>query len=124
MNIWSIVIAAAIFILPSLLSGKKTAGKKTVSVPRDAEEPEVPRTFADLEDDDEAEYATDGLGQPVFTYEDNSGVSAVATSGRETQTRVVLQSTLGDNIPVTVSGELFDLRKAVIYQAIMERVGE
>lgn len=129
MSFWSIVIAAVFFILPSLLSGKKSAGKKAVpaaSVPEDDFPMEDPHFMGD---DDEALYEeerdaveSDDLGQPVFSYEtiienkDNS--ERIISEEEKLESRMEKVNSMS----VNTLDEDFDLRKAIIYQTIMQRV--
>ena len=129
MNIWSIIIAVAIFILPSLLPGKKNTGKKTVSAaPAPAPVMGIPEedvtdtvddggAFFD-EDDDYAE--ADDLGQPYFSYE-TVGENKVKSSVQFEEKEGVSVVDEPDSMPVTTLDEVFDLRKAIIYQTIMQR---
>ena len=128
MSFWSIVIAAVFFILPSLLSGKKSTGKKAVpaaSVPEDDFPMEGPHFMGD---DDEALYEeeetveADDLGQPVFSYEtiienkDNS--ERIISEEEKLESRMEKVNSMS----VNTLDEDFDLRKAIIYQTIMQRV--
>lgn len=144
MNIWSIIIAAAIFILPSLLPSKKNAGKKTASaVPPISEgTPTMADLFEDEEDADDYanEYAdadsevyadADDLGQPVFSYEtvsesntfaEGSSVNRKAEVDGSEPKEVFTQSKDSDSMSVMALDEDFDLRKAIVYQTIMQRV--
>ena len=133
MSIWSIIIAVAIFVLPSLLPGKKNAGKKTVpatSVPKDIfpVEEEDPHFMGDddemLFEEKEEPLVSDELGQPVFTYETVGKVEGDSKTGTDKLIDgedTILQSDVVDSMPVTSLDEDFDLRKAIIYQTIMQR---
>lgn len=146
MNIWSLIIFGALFILPSLLPSKKNAGKKAVHsapVPKvdksleevfgmeELEEPVSKETlesqewasgFSETEDEIVVE---DDLGQPVFSYETfgkgkESKQQKAADNVEEKE--VAFQPNEVDSMSVTTLGETFDLRKAIIYQTIMQRV--
>lgn len=145
MNVWSIIIAAAIFILPSLLPSKKKAGKKTVvSTPKTTVEQTLEEFFGmdkmeetvshetetfdddfDFEDDRDGAFAEDDLGQPVFSYETISKKEEEShphTAAVVEESEVAFQEDATDSKSVTTLGEGFDLRKAIIYQTIMQRV--
>ena len=134
MNIWSIIIAAAIFILPSLLPGKKSAGKKVVpedAVPNDdfpVGEDDTQFMGADdqvLYEEDDQVADSDVLGRPVFSYEtqgsdDNGNVVEVAAPVVDND--LLRTSDTTDSMLVTSLDEGFDLRKAIVFQAIMQPV--
>lgn len=128
MSVWSIIIAAAIFILPSLLPGKKKAGKKTVSAapvpPMDVPEEDDSVSGSGWENifaEDEESVETDDLGQPFFSYE-TVGQSKDEPVASKDDNKVASKSDVADSIPVTLSDEAFDLRRAIIYQTILQRV--
>lgn len=142
MNIWSIIIAAALFILPSLLPSKKNAGKKTASAvpPVTDGTPSMAEIFDEKWDDDEHENSeanaevysyADDLGQPVFSYETDSESKTLAKGSSVNKESEVVgneskeffnQSSDADTRSVTALDEVFDLRKAIVYQTIMQRV--
>lgn len=150
MNIWSIIIALAIFILPSLLPGKKNAGKKTshsVPVPKtddtlgelfnmdelaEAVPVESSGSFDNgsvMSENDEGNVEEDDLGQPFFSYETIANNNAEPNQGFVTpiepleRKETAFQFESVDSMPVTtLLGESFDLRKAIIYQTVMQRV--
>lgn len=135
MNIWSIIIAAVIFLLPSLLPSKKNAGKKTASAVPPVSEGTP--SMADLfEEEDTEEYEeevidADDLGQPVFSYESVANSKPIvdelvrdskAEAAEEQEKEIFAESKTADSMSVMSLGEDFDLRKAIIYQTIMQRV--
>lgn len=134
MNIWSIIIAAAIFILPSLLPGKKSAGKKVVpedAVPNDdfpVGEDVAQFMGADdqvLYEEDDQVADSDVLGRPVFSYEtqgsDDNGI-VVEVAAPVVDNDLLRMSDTTDSMLVTPLDEGFDLRKAIVFQAIMQPV--
>ena len=133
MNIWSLIIAAALFLLPSLLSGKSKAGKKAAPVAPMPEDDfpleEEPHFMGDddesLFDDDKESADSDDLGQPVFSYETVDAVDSKDIVDEKVSPEgngVSFKFDEIDTMPVAVLDEDFDLRKAVIYQSIMQRV--
>ena len=134
MNIWSLIIAAALFLLPSLLSGKSKAGKKAAPVAPMPEddfplEEEEPHFMGDddesLFDDDKESADSDDLGQPVFSYETVDAVDSKDIVDEKVSPEgngVSFKFDEIETMPVAVLDEDFDLRKAVIYQSIMQRV--
>lgn len=78
--------------------------------------------FSETEDEIVVE---DDLGQPVFSYETfgkgkESKQQKAADNVEEKE--VAFQPNEVDSMSVTTLGETFDLRKAIIYQTIMQRV--
>ena len=65
--------------------------------------------------------AEDDLGQPIFSYEtanfDRTDISDSVADRVES-----MRSDESDSMSVTALDETFDLRKAIIYQTIMQRV--
>lgn len=134
MSIWSIAIAAAIFILPSLLSGKKQSGKKTMpAAPSTAIDQDEERSF-DFDDVDDEDYSfadnaeeLDDLGQPYFSYESenekpNKAYSPLKGNVEKGFAKPEVATEKEQPMSLTLDGEEFDLRRAIVYQTILQRV--
>ena len=129
MNFWSLVIAAAIFILPSLLSGKKQSGKKAAPAapakPAKQNTKKQPKNSSVVSPVDAVEL--DDLGQPFFSYESEDVKSNKAyrpVNGNVDNGFAKSDKTIEEvqSMPLTLDGEEFDLRKAIVYQTILQRV--
>lgn len=93
--------------------------------------------MADLfEEEDTEEYEeevidADDLGQPVFSYESVANSKPIvdelvrdskAEAAEVQENEIFAESKTADSMSVMSLGEDFDLRKAIIYQTIMQRV--
>ena len=131
MDFWDIIITIAILGVGSLLTGgkkgKKAAPQQSAS-PRPAANPHPFQSIFETEEDSvyDEEWSSDDVEEFVedkpaedtyFTYENPREWSEVRTEQPEP---VRVQNDTAER--PRVLGEEFDLRKAFIYQTIMERV--
>lgn len=133
MDFLDIIITIAILGVGSLLTGSKKgkkAAQQQTAAPRPAAEPHPFQTifesdeessFEDVWDveDSEEKFSEEPAGDTYFTYE-----SPRANWTSEVHNEEAKPIQVQDDVAMRprVMGEEFDLRKAFIYQTIMERV--
>ena len=119
MDFLDIIITIAILGLGSLLTGSKKgkkAAQQQTAAPRPAAEP---HPFQTIFEDSEEKFSEEPAGDTYFTYE-----SPRANWTSEVHDEEAKPIQVQDDVAMRprVMGEEFDLRKAFIYQTIMERV--